>query len=347
MSKIFLILLLYFTFAHQSSAQLSTDYSVPELVRIFGRLGTLTLDRFLRVNEIGPIEQEVKFFCYNRQTNEFIQTFVNDSHLADKLDATKPLYIITHGWMSNINQIWAKSLRHEFITYLDVNACVVSWDKLANFDCVTVAAQFVPLVGDYLTEFVIQAINFGISCDDVTLVGHSFGAQISGLVGRNIIQRLGQILGKIFGLDPANLLYCSPVVVDINKRLDASDAKFVQVIHSTDGVLGCGLDQGHQDFRPDGGIIPQTGCVLPLFNQTVSIELLSCNHYQAVLYFLYSLNPANVFTGRQCASYSDFLLNRCSSDTDVLGPYTQKKPGRFYLRTSASAPFTPIPPTGR
>lgn len=347
MFNMFLILFLCFIFTHQASVQFSTDYSATDLINAFSRLSVLTLGRLLGANDtIGPIEQEVTFFCYNRRTNQFLQTFVNDPNLADKLDVTKPLYLVIHGWLSSVNQNWAKKFRQDMAKFLDVNACAVSWERLANFEYIITAIQHVSLVGDYVTEFISQAFNFGIALDDITLVGHSLGAQISGHVGKNINERLGEKLGVIFGLDPANPHFCLPTVANINKRLDATDAKFVQIIHSSDNAFGCAIDQGHQDFRPDGGNIFQTGCKVPLFGQTIGFDPLICNHYQAVLYFQYSMNPANVFIGRQCASYLGFLLFRCNKVTDVIGPYTKKQTGRFYLRTSAKTPFTPISRTG-
>lgn len=59
------------------------------------------------------------------------------------------------------------------------------------------------------------------------------------------------------GLDPAFPLYMfsSP-----SARLSASDAKYVDIIHTDGGVLGYPWPLGHADFFPNGGTPLQPGC---------------------------------------------------------------------------------------
>lgn len=52
------------------------------------------------------------------------------------------------------------------------------------------------------------------------------------------------------GLDPALPLFAT---TNRNRKLDASDAKFVDVIHSNAGVLGKIEPSGHLDFYLNGG----------------------------------------------------------------------------------------------
>lgn len=170
------------------------------------------------------------------------------------------------------------------------------------------------------------------------MVGHSFGGQICGQAG----MRLGGNVGAIYGLDPAGPFFCFPTLNPTNKRLDKTDAKFVQIIHSTDGLVGCQIDHGHQDFRPDGGIAPQKACELPIASQALWPEVLTCSHSQPIQYFRFSLNPVNVFRGRECYNYEIFLTGLCNfSATDIMGPRTQRRAGRYYLLTSFFPPYTP------
>lgn len=320
----------------------SDDYSLEQMIQSFFNGTSNAFGRVLLSEEVtGPIEQEVTFFCKNSQTNQLIQTFVNDPNMTTKIDVSKPVYFLTHGWRSSINDSWAQSLLNDMVSFLDVNACGVDWKNLANYEYTIVATQNVPMVGNYATEFVAKVNSIGVALDDITLVGHSFGAHVFGLVGMNINELLNDKVGVIVGCDSANPLFCSPVLQPLSKRLDSTDAKFVQVIHTTDGTVGCAIDHGHQDFRPDGGVLVQKACLIPFSNQTIGDDPVTCSHYQSVVFYHYSLNSSNVFTGRQCACYSDFLLNDCSNVTDVIGPYTKQRPGRFYLETSLMAPFTP------
>lgn len=42
--------------------------------------------------------------------------------------------------------------------------------------------------------------------------------------------------------------------------LDAMDAEFVDVIHTTAGIIGWVSPVGHADFYPNRGVTPQPGC---------------------------------------------------------------------------------------
>lgn len=267
-----------------------------------------------------------------------IQTFINYPDIASKIDETKALYTVTHGWIDNVNRTWVGATIKDLVAIFDVNACGVDWSKLANYEYSISATKHVQIVVDYLAKFIEYLVSLGIKFDNVNMVGHSLGGQISGHAG----MRLGGKVATIYGLDPAGPLFCQPILKDIDKRLDPSDAKFVQVIHTTDGILGCGTDQGHQDFHPDSGLAPQTACLLPIASETLSPEIISCSHAQAIQYFHFSLNSINMFIGRRCSSATLFNILACKSNpTDILGPFTDRLPGKFYLKTSFSAPFVP------
>lgn len=66
------------------------------------------------------------------------------------------------------------------------------------------------------------------------------------------------IIFSMLGLDPAYPLY---VFSGPSARLTASDAKFVDIIHTDGGVLGYPWAIGHADFFPNGGTPLQPGCV--------------------------------------------------------------------------------------
>lgn len=315
-----------------------TDYTTDEALRLLFRGIPLTFGRLLNGNDsIGPINEEVTFWCINRNTNQVIQTFINDPNITAKVDVTKPLYTVTHGWLDNVNRTWVQGMLRDILIFADVNACAVDWNKMANFEYSITATKHVPPVGDYLAQFIEYLSSLGISLDNVSMVGHSFGGQICGQAG----MRLGGNVGAIYGLDPAGPLFCFPLLNPTNKRLDPSDAKFVQIMHSSDGTIGCQVDHGHQDFRTDGGYAPQTGCVIPFANQAHWPGIVTCSHAQPIQYFRFSLNPANVYSGRQCSSYTSFTLFLCRfNPTEIMGPRTGRRIGRFFLRTSFSAPYT-------
>lgn len=72
------------------------------------------------------------------------------------------------------------------------------------------------------------------------------------------------------GLDPAGpyFSYTDPVV-----RLDPSDDRFVDVIHTDAGLLGTSQNVGDVDFYPNGGS-KQPGCYFRFIGKLQTIVLI-------------------------------------------------------------------------
>lgn len=96
--------------------------------------------------------------------------------------------------------------------------------------------------------FIDYLVSYGMNLQDLLVVGHSLGAHISGIAGKQL-QSPGKI-GVIIGLDPAGPLF---PFNNIHKRLADTDADYVQVIHTDAGYLGIKNPIGHGDFYPNGG----------------------------------------------------------------------------------------------
>jgi pimeloyl-ACP methyl ester carboxylesterase len=148
-----------------------------------------------------------------------------------------------------------------------MNVIAVDWSGGNRFPYNQAVANTV-VAATAIRQLLEAIINKGVQPQNIHLIGHSLGAHISSYVGRDLPN-----LGRISGLgifhsekychffvfnslpDPAGPDF---YVSDIPDRLDASDALFVDVIH-TDGaprmVSGFGyLDAlGHVDFYPNGG----------------------------------------------------------------------------------------------
>lgn len=60
------------------------------------------------------------------------------------------------------------------------------------------------------------------------------------------------------GLDPAGPLFTN---ASTNGRLDASDAEYVDAIHTAVGTFGFVEPCGTVDFFVNGGLAPQPGCI--------------------------------------------------------------------------------------
>ena len=118
------------------------------------------------------------------------------------------------------------------------------------------------MVGAYIGKFIKGLVDLGVSLDDITVVGHSLGGQIAGYAGAST----GGKLGQIYGLDAAGPMFTHPIMYGPSDRLDSTDAKYVQVIFTTTGMLGANIASGHANFYPNGGWYIQPGCVFPMLN---------------------------------------------------------------------------------
>lgn len=185
---------------------------------------------------------------------------MNDELIYEKINFALPTAFLIHGWFDSANRTWINKTMVEYTKRIDSNICAVDWSRLAETEY-TIAAGHTKLVAGYLVQFIQFLQRYGLKLKNVTIIGHSFGAQIAGLVGRQFNGKIGQI----YGLDPAGWLYTKPNIVSLDARLDKSDAKFVQCIHTSVHFfsLGSHLNCGHQDFYPNDGQIPQPGCLDP------------------------------------------------------------------------------------
>lgn len=156
-------------------------------------------------------------------------------------------------------------------------------------------------------------------------------------------------------------------------RLDPSDAKFVDVIH-TDGrsfflleIPGYGMSQscGHLDFYPNNGkeqpgcaLSQEGGTLIPLTLIKDGIEeasrvLLACNHVRAIKLFIDSINGNCEYVAHRCPSFKHFMAGRCfkcsTGNCAYMGyhaqlPYTANhNSSENDVNTDNSNPLPPLP----
>lgn len=82
-----------------------------------------------------------------------------------------------------------------FVYNVPANVIVVDWGRLAGHIYFN-AAQYSLRVGDYLGDFLRFLEGLGYDLSLVHLVGHSLGAQISGIGGRIVNGKVGRITGE-------------------------------------------------------------------------------------------------------------------------------------------------------
>lgn len=197
-------------------------------------------------------------------------------------NSSKNTRVIIGGYFAKEDEKWINEVVRNWLRLEPGNVIKVSWAD-SNRGLYHSAAFNSRIVGRQLTLLLHYLDRlYELDFDKLHLVGHSLGAHIAGFVGLDFD---GQ-LARITGLDPAG-----PIFTDLRMsvRLDPSDAKFVDVVHTnggslTRGALGMSMPLGHVDYYPNGGAI-QPGCLMtgPLADP---VERVACNHRRSYRYFI-------------------------------------------------------------
>jgi pancreatic triacylglycerol lipase len=239
--------------------------------------------------------------------------------------ASKDTAFVVHGWQNDHTSEVCTLVPKAFTDTKDINVFVVDWSSVAKGLYIS-AYKAVPDIGKLLATNIQYLIsNNGLDLSRTAIIGHSLGAHVSGIAG----QTLGSQAGYIIGLDPA--LPCFSYN-DIDGRLDTTDAKYVEIIHTCAGMLGFDVDIGHADYYPNGGS-NQPGC-------SAMDVTGSCSHGRSYMYYAESIVSSG-FVSKQCNSYKDFQNGNCNGVTSDMGDYfiNKQASGTYYLYTNSQSPF--------
>ncbi|XP_058451703.1 lipase member H-like [Malaya genurostris] len=288
----------------------------------------------------GPIDKEVTFSCRNRLSTGFQQVLLNDANVVRKLDFRKPVTFIIHGWNSSAKELHFQNMARNYTRFVDSSVCLLDWSNLASYEYDIAARQSLQMVVTYFSRFLGFLNLKGMDYGKITLIGHSLGAQISGLVGKSLSGSIGQI----YALDPAGVLFTLPDDVGEKNRLAPTDAKYVQVIYTSKGELAMDVSAGQQNFWTNSnGEHPQPACENVSKDKgmlTQYFDSLVCSHRISVLYFTAALDPAVTFTMKRCKAYWMFKTGLCYfGQKDVLGIYAKRTAGDFYGDVALPYPY--------
>ncbi|KAJ1519397.1 hypothetical protein ONE63_004689 [Megalurothrips usitatus] len=305
--------------------------------------------------EVGP--DDVSFYLYTRrqELSEVIDVDDPDTLWKSSFDPTKKTRIVVHGWRSSADADIVQTIKSAYLEEEDCNVIGVDWSELASSSFYPWAKSYTNPVGrrvSTLVKMMVGEDKWGKDEDkkrrrkkkrtglekgakgnaklsDVHLVGHSLGAHIMGYAGQHLQPFR---VARITGLDPAMPLF--EILPDRNGHLDATDAEFVDVIHTCGGALGYLDNIGHADFYPNGGVPMQPGCCC-------AAELAeACSHGRSYQFFAESIRSRD-FVALECANWESFQNGSCADGaTAVMGEHAAPSTrGVYYLSTRAAAPF--------
>ncbi|XP_022046227.1 lipase member H-like [Acanthochromis polyacanthus] len=247
---------------------------------------------------------KVRLLLYTRE-NSTCGLLMSHTNLTahPQFSLSRPTTFVIHGYRpSGSPPMWLKRITELLLVRKDINIIVVDWNNgAANLNYFK-AVQNTRKAADNITSFIKKMQDEGASLSSIHMIGVSLGAHMSGLIGAS----LNGTIGRITGLDPAGPLFTGHPPED---RLDPTDAKFVDVLHTDIDSLGFRQALGHIDFYANGGT-DQPGCPKTIFSGGAYLK---CDHQRSVLLFLDSLDWTCASRAYPCSSYNDFLDGKCLS----------------------------------
>lgn len=270
---------------------------------------------------------EVEFLLYNNEdlTSPY-RSHVDDSGImfGGALNKSLETKIVIHGWLNSYKAPIEQHIVKAYLPKFNYNVIGVNWAGAE--DLLYIVARYrVEDVGKMVAQFVDRIVaENGLNVSSIHLIGHSLGAHIVGVAGRNV--KSGRI-SKITGLDPALPLFFKGGKDTLSKQ----DADFVEVVHSCMGIVGMISDIGHIDFYPNGGLPFQPGC---------SVDLV-CSHGRSFEYYAESIVKPTAFLGTYCESLLAYELGQCDNNIKLYmnGNISTSERGSYYMKTRSSSPY--------
>nr|XP_022917694.1 lipase member I-like [Onthophagus taurus] len=217
-------------------------------------------------------------------------------------------------------------VKNQYLMRNDMNIFAIDWGSIAQGPCYP-AAVYNSRIAGKCSALLIERLK-ELHVENIHVIGFSLGAHVSGFIANALFPYK---LARITGLDPAMPGFAT---VPNSQKLDASDAEFVDVIHTNAFFQGQIQESGHVDFFVNGGVV-QPGC-------WADNRFLACNHHRAPFYYAESINSENGFWAWPCTNYFSYLAGRCPPREPqiIMGDLTKKSAtGMHLVITDSVSPF--------
>ncbi|KAH8322094.1 hypothetical protein KR059_002716, partial [Drosophila kikkawai] len=261
-----------------------------------------------------PVHAETGFLLHTqriRDSPQWVEPEV-EALVRSSFYAADPIVISIPRWQGNSS---SPELSAVVSARLDQQASNVISVDLEN---ATNEAEIVENVASFVS---ILTKNFDVPLERILLVGFAEGAHLAGEVAAQLHQDLGRQVPHITALDP-------PAGDLLEHQLSASDAEFVEVVHTSAGKMGTWERLGHVDYFPNGGET-QPGCSGD-----------SCSHERAFELLAEMWSSDNDFVSALCGSVETMSAESCRWSTLKMGQKAQGQPsGIYFLETHQSAPY--------
>ncbi|KAI5634141.1 lipase domain-containing protein [Phthorimaea operculella] len=196
------------------------------------------------------------------------------------------------------------------------------------------ASRLMRPVGRHVAEVLVQLMQLGLDPGKLEVLGFSLGGQTAGFIGRHFQKLTGRNVSRITALEPSGPCFRTLGPKD---RLDASNADFVEVIHTNIDGFGMATRMGHVDFYVNGGEYQPSD--ITMFPCTVT-----CSHFMVLTLWVQALRNPRKFIALKCDSIQQAreadCFDRVPLETNYMGFGVDKtKQGIYYLSTDKLYPY--------
>jgi pimeloyl-ACP methyl ester carboxylesterase len=291
----------------------------------------ITIDNDVPVPPTGYFEAEhgVKFFLYTKNNPEVYQEILMDidSIKNSNFNSNRKTRFIIHGWGNDVNSNFNIVVRRAMLEAADVNAIVVDWSDGTTSLSYLEARDRIYDVGPYVARFInfLYANKLIASYKDVNIIGHSLGAHVAGIAGKNTREKVA----IIFGLDPAGPLF---YMSEPERRLNFGDALQTVSVHTNGRFKGFYRPITNVDIYANGGWV-QPGCGFDLDGR--------CSHARAYELFAEAATTQE-FIAKKCNNFEEIEELQCAGIDDLVFVAETNQfnaQGIYNLDTNEEAPF--------
>lgn len=266
---------------------------------------------------------EMIFFTRNNQNGQVIREYEPNSNV--QLIGNKEVRVLIPGY--KCYNISLDFIKDEYLIKADLNIIILKWIR-----------ELIPTPA-YLYHVKTRVLNFlknnlmasnNVEPKQIVLIGHGIGAHIAGDVGRSLAPLKFR---AIIGLDPVWMYFEDDTT---NKRISSSDASYVEVIHSSAGLVGFEERLGYSDFFLN--YLFQYGCMN-------GEHYVTCSHKLAALVFGESINTQVGFWGVKCQPASNckekktYIIGGVRKRLGGEPPNGPDVVGEFRLTTNLESPY--------
>ncbi|XP_055296585.1 uncharacterized protein LOC129565592 [Sitodiplosis mosellana] len=235
--------------------------------------------------------------------------------------------LVITGWNTNVNST-NEAVETLYRAYRQRKINFIVFDTSNFIDTLYTWSAFNTEGVGKIVGAAIAELNKVVDVKGIHLIGHSLGAHIAGIAGRQFTRLTNKLIPRVTGLDPARPCFSEGERLN---GLQRGDASFVDIIHTNPGILGIKESRGDIDFYPNGQYSLQPGC-----------WTIMCAHSRAYEYFAETVykNNGNNFIGTQCNSLSALRDGKCAIKHIPMGidtPSTAR--GNYYLETNKKTPY--------